>query len=102
MEKGTLVQTRPQISAVCRNLKDCENLVEWFGDAEFCPLQPVLLLIPEHPVLLVGYIPGAKFEVAASAAELKDDAVQLWGKYTQRIHNKGSIIDFDALRALYV
>lgn len=86
--RGQLV---PQVSAVCRSLTDCSELDKWFGDAEFCPLQPVLLLIPGHPVLLVGM-------GYATVAELRDDAENLWGKYTERLERRGSIVDFDELR----
>ena len=83
-----------RVSAVCRSLTECEDLVRWFGDATFCPFQPVLLLIPEHPTLLcgMGY---------ATAAELKDDAVNLWGKYTDRLERTGSIVNFDEMREKY-
>ncbi len=89
--RGVPLKYHNKVSAVCRSMKDCEDLVYWFGDAEFCPYQGVLLLIPEHPVLLVGM-------GYASAAELKDDAVQLWGKYSDRLHKTGEIVNFDELR----
>ncbi len=72
-----------RVSAVCRNIGDCEDLVHWFGDAAFMPYLPVLLLIPGHPTLLVGL-------GYASAAELRDDAVNMWGKLTARVEKTGS------------
>lgn len=80
-----------KVSAVCRSASDCEELVKWYGDALFCPIQPILLLIPGHPTLLVGL-------GYASAAELKDDAVNLWGKYSERLAKTGSIVNFSELR----
>lgn len=90
-DKGRVVGVRSKLSAVCRSIKDCEDLIYWYGDESFCPMLPILLLIPQYPTLLVGW-------GYATAAELKDDAVNLWGKYTQRIAQKGSIVDFDELR----
>ncbi len=80
-----------KVSAVCRSMPDCGDLVSWYGDSEFCPIAPILLLIPGHPVLLVG----AGY---ATAAELRDDAVTLWGKYTARLQKTGSLMDFDEAR----
>ena len=80
--EGRLKIGEPRVSAVCRSITDCEELVRWFGDAEFMPYLPILLLIPGHPKLLVGL-------GYASAAELRDDAVNLWGKYTERIAKQG-------------
>jgi hypothetical protein len=91
---GVPLRYHDKVAAVCRTMKECEDLVYWFGDAEFCPFLGILLLIPKHPVLLhgMGY---------ASAAELKDDAVQLWGKYTQRLTKQEDLVDFDYLREKY-
>ena len=82
---------RGRVSAVCRSIGDCQDLVAWFGSADFCPFQPILLLIPEHPTLLVGL-------GYATASELRDDAVNLWGKYTERLRKTGSLVNFDELR----
>ena len=89
--KGVPLKYHNRVSAVCRSLTECEDLVRWFGDPKFCPLASILLLIPEHPTLLVG----AGY---ATAAELRDDAVNLWGKYTERLAKTGSLMDFDSLR----
>ena len=88
---GVPIKYRNRVSAVCRSLGDCEDLVRWFGEAEFCPYPPILLLIPNHPTLLVGM-------GYADAAELRDDAVNIWGKYTERLEKKGALVDFDELR----
>ncbi len=81
-----------KVSAVCRNPGDCEDLVRWFGDADFCPYLPIFLMIPgTEGVMLIGM-------GYATAAELRDDAVNIWGKYTARLAKTGSLMDFDALR----
>ncbi len=89
--KGVPLKYYNRVSAVCRSLQDCTDLVRWFGAENFCPFLPILLLIPGHPTLLVGagYAP---------ASELRDDAENLWGKYTERLRTKGSIVNFDELR----
>lgn len=91
---GVPVSYWNQVSAVCRTLKDCSDLVYWFGNrADFCPLQPVLLLIPGvHPPPIVcgmGY---------ATAAELRDVCVGVWGEKLALMEKKGSLFDFDDLR----
>ena len=79
------------ISALCRSLKDCEDLVAWFGDADFCPFQPVILLVPgSQPVAIAG----AGY---ATAAELRDCAVTYWETTVNRVAS-GSVLDFDTLR----
>ena len=42
---GRVVNVIPRVSAVCRTIKECEDLVYWYGDATFCPFAPVLLLL---------------------------------------------------------
>ena len=72
-------------SAVCHSLLECEELVRWFGAADFCPNLPVLVLVPgaDAPVAIAGM-------GYATAAELQDCAIVTWG-------NKATF-DFDALR----
>ena len=84
---------RGKVSAVCRSLKDCEDLVAWFGDGNFCPFQPVLLLIPGNPspIAIVG-------DGYATAAELRDCAVDQWEITTERIAKTGRNFDFDEAR----
>ncbi len=89
--RGVPLKWHRKVSAVCRSLSDCEDLVKWYGDPDFCPFLSVLLLIPDHPTILAGL-------GYATAAELKDDAVNIWGKYTARLAKTGSILDFDDLR----
>ena len=77
-------------SAVCRSAQDCEDLVKHFGSPDFAPYLPVLLLIPGAPT--VPLIAGQGY---ATAAELRDDAVVTWHRWTER---GGHVFDFDALR----
>jgi hypothetical protein len=85
------VAFKDHISALCQSLKDCEGLVAWFGDADFCPFQPVILMIPgSQPVAIAG----AGY---ATAAELRDCAVTYWETTVNRVAS-GSVLDFDTLR----
>lgn len=83
--RGVPFRFYKKVSAVCRNLTECEELTRWYGDATFMPYLPVLLLYPDHPTLLVGL-------GYASASELRDDAVNLWGKFSERMAKTGSIM----------
>ena len=79
-------------SAVCRSMADCEDLVHWFDNqADFCPYLPVLLMIPGA----MKQVCGLGF---ATAAELRDTCMDVWGTTTQRIARRGSVFDFDDLR----
>lgn len=66
------------ISAVCRSMQDCNELVKWFdSQPNFCPDLPVLLIGPAFPmgklVMGLGY---------STAAELRDCCIELWGVST--------------------
>ena len=73
---GTSTVPKDKLSAVCRSMADCADLVHWFGNrADFCPDLPLLLLIPGAPTLLAGL-------GFATAAELRDCAMEIWGVKT--------------------
>ncbi len=80
-------------SCVCRTEQECREVVRWFGSAEFCPLLPIMVMVPgaDAPTL----IPGMGY---ATAAELQDCAVVAWNKQTERLKDGGKLFDFDALR----
>ena len=80
-----------KVSAVCRSKQECADLVHWFGDPEFAPFNPILLLIPGAPQQIagMGYAP---------AAELRDQAVAVWEIISERVEKKGRPVDFDDLR----
>ena len=83
---------RNRVSAVCRSQHECEDLVHWFGAAEFCPFPPILIMVPgTGGILLCGF-------GLATAAELRDDAVGLWVLKSERMVKTGSLVDFDDLR----
>lgn len=82
-----------KLSAVCRTALECEELVHWFGDADFCPFLPIMVFVPGAPAPTL--IPGFGY---APAAELRDCAVYAWHKQGERIRKTGSLVDFDALR----
>lgn len=78
---GVPTPLQGRVSAVCRSLAECQDLVAWYGDAAFCPFQPVLLLLP------VGLPISINGDGYASAAELQDCAVTLWER---RISGEGA------------
>ncbi len=74
---GTIVHVRDEISAVCRSMAECQDLVAWFGnEPNFCPDLPVLLMIPGYPPVAVA---GLGY---STAAELRDCCVEAWGVKT--------------------
>ncbi len=74
---GTVVRQREVISAVCRSMADCQDLVAYFDNQpNFCPDLPILLLIPGYPPVAVM---GLGF---STAAELRDCCVEAWGVKT--------------------
>ena len=73
---GNVLARRDKVSAVCRSMGDCNDLVHWFGNQpDFCPYLPILLLIPDAHTLLTGL-------GYATAAELRDCACETWGVKT--------------------
>ena len=82
-----------RVSAVVKSEAEAEDLVRFFGHPDFCPFDPVLLLIDGcSPILIdgMGYAP---------AAELRDLAVTTWGRMLNRLAaNNGRMFDFDTLR----
>lgn len=91
--RGVPDQLKYRCSAVVRSLAEAEDLVNWFGDATFCPYLPVLLLVP-----------GAKTAPAinglglAPAAEIRDIAVAYWEQTAEDVQKGRSFIDFDEAR----
>lgn len=76
-DEGTRT-SRPKevISAVCRSMADCNDLVHWFDNQpNFCPDLPVLLMIPGAHTLVTGL-------GYATAAELRDCCIEAWGVKT--------------------
>ena len=65
-------------SAVCRSLAECEDLVKWFGMAEFQPYLPVLVKAPQGWTAITGM-------GYATVAELQDCAIVLWNRQIQAI-----------------
>lgn len=91
--EGVPEQYKGQCSAVCRTAEECDELVRWFGSPDFCPLLPVMVLVPgaHAPTLIAGF-------GYATAAELRDCAVVTWHTQTQKLATTGQILDFDTLR----
>ena len=82
--RGVPAAFKGYLSAVCRSEAECADLVKWFGDADFCPFLPVMVMVPppRQPVL----IPGHGY---ATAAELQDCALVAW---------HGKALNFDERR----
>lgn len=67
---------KDKVSAVCRSMADCDDLVAWFGSQpNFCPDLPVLLMIPGA----LTVVSGLGF---STAAELRDCCCEVWGVKT--------------------
>lgn len=67
---------KDKVSAVCRSMADCDDLVAWFGNQpNFCPDLPILLMIPGAITVVsgLGY---------STAAELRDCCCEVWGVKT--------------------
>jgi len=80
-----------KLSAVCRTAAECEELVSWFGEPNFCPNLPVMVFVPgAQPTLIAGF-------GYATAAELKDCAVYTWYHQIEKLKT-GTLLDFDELR----
>lgn len=80
-----------KLSAVCRTATECEELVSWFGSADFCPNLPIMVFVPgAQPTLIAGF-------GYATAAELKDCAVYTWHHQIEKL-KAGTLLDFDDLR----
>lgn len=92
--RGVPLDFKGKCSAVCRSMKDCDDLVHWFDNrADFCPDLPVLLLIPNvNPPIAIC---GLGF---STAAELRDACCETWGRKDARMQKTGSLYDFDDLR----
>ena len=90
---GVPAAFRGKLSAVCRTAAECDELVHWFGDPNFCPLLPVMVIVPGAPaptlIAGLGYAP---------AAELRDCAVVAWHNQIEQIAMTGGIHDYDARR----
>lgn len=86
-------QFEGKVSAVVQSQADAEDLVHFYGHADFCPFADVLILMPGHTAMVIavdGFVP---------AAELRDLAVTTWGRAELRLaENGGRLFDFDTLR----
>ena len=91
--KGVPESFRGKLSAVCRTAGDCDELARWFGSPDFCPLLPVMVIVPGAPAPTL--IPGFGY---ATAAELRDCAVAAWYQQTEKLTSTGQLLDFDELR----
>lgn len=91
--KGVPNGFKGKLSAVCRTMEECDGLVRWFGSANFCPILPVMVIVPGAPA--PTFIAGFGY---APAAELRDCAVVAWNNQIEQIAKTGSIFDFDARR----
>jgi hypothetical protein len=91
--KGVPASFKGKLSAVCRTATECDELVRWFGSPDFCPLLPVMVVVPgaQAPTL----IPGFGY---ATAAELRDCAVVVWHTQIEKLAATGKLLDFDELR----
>ena len=90
---GVPASFKGKCSAVCRTAEECGELVRWFGSPDFCPVLPVMVMVPkaDAPTLIAGM-------GYATAAELQDCAVVTWHEQTRKLAETGHVLDFDTLR----
>lgn len=91
--KGVPSQFVGKCSAVCRTAAECDELEAWFGDPNFCPFLPVMVMVPGTPAPTL--IQGMGY---ATAAELRDCAVVTWHSQVERMAKQGALVDFDVAR----
>ncbi len=84
-----------KVSAVCRSYSDCLDLNHWFGDENFEPDLPVLLVVPSPSGPQYGQVCGMGL---APVYEIRDECVARWEITEDRIRKSGHIVDFDVLR----
>lgn len=80
-------------SAVVRTLKEAEDLIKWFGDENFCPFLPVLLLVPGAQTA-----PAINGLGIAPAAEIRDIAVAYFEQTLEDVQKGRSFVNFDEAR----
>lgn len=93
---------RGMVSACCMNMRDCEQLIKYWGmGPNYTPQKPVLLIYPVNnsgtgPGQVVAFIAA---EGVTPAAELQDLAVSAFGRALEKIkkHN-GQLFDSDEMR----
>ncbi len=84
-----------KVSAVCRSYSDCLDLNHWFGDEDFEPDLPILLVIPSPTGPHYGQVCGMGL---APVYEMRDECVARWEITENRLARTGNIVDFDVLR----
>lgn len=89
------------VSAACRSMPDCHDLIRFWGRGpNYRPQKPVVLLLPDK--IRDNKTPTVVFiacEGIATAAEIQDLAIHYWGKSEERLaKNKGMLVDGDVMR----
>ena len=81
---------RGRVSAVVRNSHEAENLIRFFGHADWAPDRPVLLLMPDTPTL-IG-VDQERHPMTASL--LRDQAMGLFERelVTLKRHDGGGMV----------
>ncbi len=73
---------RGTATAVCRNPREAEDLVLFYGSAEYQPSGGVVLIIPGQPPVYVSHVrymkPGRQEPVNLTARQLRDIAAETW------------------------
>ena len=80
-------------SAVVRTRAEAEDLIKWFGDENFCPFLPVLLLVPGAQTA-----PAISGMGMAPAAEIRDIAVAYFEQTEEDVRLGRSFVNFDEAR----
>ncbi len=86
-----------KVSAICRSFSDCLDLEKWFGDGEFEPDLPILLIVPTPEGGFV-HCQSAGWGLT-SVWEHRDVATEVWEKTTRKLAvGEGLVFDFDEAR----
>ena len=88
-ERGALIDWRGvpaglvgMATAVCRNPREAEDLVEFYGSSDYQPTGGVVLIVPGQPPVYVSHVrfqkPGRQEPVNLTALQLRDIAADTW------------------------
>jgi hypothetical protein len=80
--RGVPQALRSVATAVCRNPREAEDLVLFYGSADFQPAGGVVLLVPGQSPVYISHIrfqkPGRQEPVNLTARQLRDIAAESW------------------------
>jgi len=80
--RGVPASLRGVATAVCRNPREAEDLVAFYGSADYQPTGGVVLIVPGQPAVYISHVrfskPGRQEPVNLTAKQLRDIAAETW------------------------